>query len=378
MEKRIDFFSSPKCKKLPNGFLQGDAIASRAGVFKYYNADGSLNLELRHPDEVFKADSLETLKMLVITDDHPRDFVSVNNAELQVGFTGENIKVDNDFIITPLTITNAATIKKIEEGKSGLSYGYTCVTVKEDGVYNGVKYTHKQLDIKYNHLSIVDDPRAGDKARIRLDDAAVYIDEDEVLKEVQINNINNQEVKTMSDLKTDEKDLSLQEVIEKNLRLEAENNLLKMKFDESEKKVKTFEQLYLKEKQRKDEVEKQLDPKAIDKLVEKRTDLFIKATALTGLLVDSLSHYSNDEIRRMVLKHDAAESKHAEIDAMQGDYLIGTFDFFCNEKLNSENAQYKRDAAAIVNARHSDYMKHVNNNHLNSVESKFNNSKRGN
>ena len=63
---RFDAAKASKTKINDNGYLETDAIITRTGVFVYKNADGSTNRELRHPDDVFKADSLETLKMIPI------------------------------------------------------------------------------------------------------------------------------------------------------------------------------------------------------------------------------------------------------------------------------------------------------------------------
>ena len=68
---RFDSIKLPKMIKTKEGYLRGEAVVSRAGVFKYRNVDGSVRGELRHPDNIFKIDSLETLKMIPITNDHP-------------------------------------------------------------------------------------------------------------------------------------------------------------------------------------------------------------------------------------------------------------------------------------------------------------------
>jgi len=78
----------PKMLETSEGYLRGEAIVSRAGVFKYRNVDGSIRGELRHPDDVFNNDSLSTLKMIPITIDHPPEFVNASNAhKYQVGYT---------------------------------------------------------------------------------------------------------------------------------------------------------------------------------------------------------------------------------------------------------------------------------------------------
>lgn len=81
--------------------------------------------------------------------------------------------------------------------------GYTVDLIPEEGSYNGQPYNFRQSNIKYNHLSIVDNARAGSEARIALDsfDAEeilieeanmakrkVKIDDDEILMEDNVAN----------------------------------------------------------------------------------------------------------------------------------------------------------------------------------------------
>jgi uncharacterized protein len=70
---RYDTFQIPKVQKTKEGYLRGDAVGSRAGVFVYYNLDGSIRRELRHPDDIFTKTSLDTLKMIPVTLDHPSE-----------------------------------------------------------------------------------------------------------------------------------------------------------------------------------------------------------------------------------------------------------------------------------------------------------------
>jgi uncharacterized protein len=154
------------------GYLRGSAIASRVGVFKYQNPDGTTRLELRHPSEVLKRESLDTLKQIPVTTDHPPVMVNASNAkQYSTGFTGEQWESDNDGnIIINFTVTDKRTVELIKSGQATqLSLGYVQKLVPESGIYNGESYTHKQTNIIYNHLAIVSKARAGDVASIRLD-----------------------------------------------------------------------------------------------------------------------------------------------------------------------------------------------------------------
>ncbi len=178
-EIRIDRVKLGGIKKTSNGFLKGVAPVTRTGVFVYTNMDGTERRELRHPDDVRDAKSLESLKSLPITNDHPSKLVDVENADtVLVGMTGESVEIQDDgFVMSSLTITNKDAIKAINAGKRELSAGYTVTLIPEVGEYNGEKYTHRQTNIDYNHLSLVDQGRAGHMVRLNLDGAFIQCDE---------------------------------------------------------------------------------------------------------------------------------------------------------------------------------------------------------
>lgn len=154
------------------GYLITSAIVTRTGVFTYRNGDGSTRKELRHPDEVFTPDSLESMKLKPITNDHPMDKIvtAQNVSELSIGNIGETIKINSPFVLAKLCIKNAEIIELIRnEEKQELSLGYMVDLVEEPGEFDGEEYTHRQTNIQYNHLALVERGRAGPMARIQLD-----------------------------------------------------------------------------------------------------------------------------------------------------------------------------------------------------------------
>jgi hypothetical protein len=173
-------------EKTPEGYLRGRAVVTRTGVFRYLNADGTERFELRHPDDITRADSLDTLKQIPVTVDHPRELVTADNADtLSVGLTGESVSVDGAHVIAPITITHKSGLDAVQNGIRELSLGYRVDVVEEAGEYNGQRYTHRQKNVKYNHLAIVSQGRAGHMARINLDGAAVLSDPETDHKEAK-------------------------------------------------------------------------------------------------------------------------------------------------------------------------------------------------
>jgi len=171
--KKITRFDQGRIERIfetSEGFLKGDGIVTRTGVFTYVNQDGSLRKELRHPDDVFSLDSLNSLEMIPITNDHPSALVTTDNAkQLSVGTTGENIRPDGKFLVSSVIIRDKGAIEAINNGKRELSLGYTVDLEDAPGEYGGERYDFRQRNIKYNHLAIVIAARAGNKAKLKFD-----------------------------------------------------------------------------------------------------------------------------------------------------------------------------------------------------------------
>jgi hypothetical protein len=160
-----------KAIKLDSGFLKVPAHVTRAGIFQYRRADGTVRRELRHPDEVFKADSLSTFAGIPVTNRHPSELVTSSNVKkYMVGVTADNPKQDGDFVETVVTLMDQKIIDEVEkQGLREVSCGYKCDVVFEPGVYKGEHYDARQTNIRGNHLAIVDRGRAGREVKLRLD-----------------------------------------------------------------------------------------------------------------------------------------------------------------------------------------------------------------
>ncbi len=231
------------------GYIKANAIVTRTGVFLYKNPDGTIRKELRHPDEVLKIDSLDSMKMIPVTNGHPQErLVSAENAKrLAIGYTGETITQDGEFVLSNLLITDLNSVKDVtERNRKELSLGYTVDLIPEEGSYDGQPYNFRQTNIKYNHLSIVDNARAGSEARIALDsfDAEeilieeanmakrkVKIDDDEILME---DNVANQVEQLLARIANLEAERS--RIAEERDRLSAELSSMKNGDDEEEEK----------------------------------------------------------------------------------------------------------------------------------------------
>ena len=151
------------------GFLRAVAPITNIGVFSYLTADGSVRRELRLPEDVFSPESIKSMEGKPLTNDHPNEPVSPDNAkELTVGSVSD-VHSDSYRLYATLTVTDKEAITAVHLGKRALSCGYTCDVEEVSGVWMGVEYDAIQTNIKYNHVALVDNARAGDDARIRFD-----------------------------------------------------------------------------------------------------------------------------------------------------------------------------------------------------------------
>jgi len=289
------------------GFLAGRSIVTNIGVFPYSQMNGDVRWELRPEEEVMHPDSLQSLKAKVLTNDHPKAAVDVDNvSKYQVGFLGSDIFADPYHVSVPITITDKDSIDDVKKGKRAISCGYFADLEFVPGVWGGVPYDAVQRNIRYNHVAIVDRGRAGDAARIRMDSwnssgfsVAVSkeiqknqsLKEDTNMKVVKLDGVEYQaEAEVIKSLnkaneKNDSLDQDLKQLKEDKVKLEAERDTLTAKTDQLETELKGLK-------------EKQLDEKTINDAVEKRLAL---RTAAAELEVELKGDESELDIQKAVI-----------------------------------------------------------------------------
>jgi len=164
--------ASPLSKpvRLPNGFVRAEGYLTRSGIFVYRNAQGKTVRELRPPEEVMHADSLASFGLMPVTNEHPSELLTADNAkQYAVGSVSESVVPEGDKVRAVLMITDASAIEALDAGKSELSCGYTADVVQEAGVWQGQPYDAVQRNIRGNHVALVDAGRAGPTCSIRMD-----------------------------------------------------------------------------------------------------------------------------------------------------------------------------------------------------------------
>ena len=222
----------------PEGWIRDRPIVTRAGIFEYRKADGSVQREFRSEEEVFRADSLASLHGIPITVDHVQGLATKSNITAQVGTVLSPGARESNNVLADVIVHNPDRLGARRE----LSLAYECGIDDTPGEFQGLRYDAVQKNIKYNHLAVVTRGRAGN-ARLRLDadDAASQPTEwetdpmpDPKLVSVRLDEIDYQASPEVANA------LKKAQEAERDLRkrfdgVEAERDTLKSKLEESTK-----------------------------------------------------------------------------------------------------------------------------------------------
>lgn len=160
-------------RETSDGYLICMPRIARTGIQEYLGVEmGKPDMETirvyRPEGEVFSKDALKTLAGKPVTIEHPNDHVNSQNwRDLAVGYIGNDVLRDGEFIRVPLHLMDAEAIKEVRSGRSQLSVGYSAVVEWGDGVTDkGEKYNATQTAIRANHVAITHTARGGPKLRM--------------------------------------------------------------------------------------------------------------------------------------------------------------------------------------------------------------------
>lgn len=158
--------------KTPEGFLIcKDVPIARTGTQQYRGcefggpvADGIYDVQ-RPEAEVFDRAAVASFEGKPVCDEHPEEDVTPDNyGRYMKGVCRDVRRGDGDLsncLVADLVIYDADLINKIEAGKREISCGYDCLwNPTSDSSYD-------QLEIRGNHVAVVDKGRAGHKVAIR-------------------------------------------------------------------------------------------------------------------------------------------------------------------------------------------------------------------
>jgi hypothetical protein len=167
-----------KPRRDSRGFLRVDGHAAKVGVQVYSNGDGTTRRELRLPEDVFAPESLASYEGAQFTDHHPPEMLTPANAKrYAVGSVVGEGRRDGDHVAISAHVIDGDTIARMERGDAReLSVGYVVDLDKTPGVhpvYGPFDATQKSIAV--NHVALVEQARAGESARVRMDGRDVEV-----------------------------------------------------------------------------------------------------------------------------------------------------------------------------------------------------------
>jgi hypothetical protein len=119
----------------------------------------------RPEEEVFSKAALASFEGKPVVDEHPDENVTPDNIGRYIKGTCRDVRRGegalSDCVVADLIIYDKDLIKKIESGKRDISCGYDCLWDPKDDD------TYVQLEIRGNHVAVVEEGRAGHKVSIR-------------------------------------------------------------------------------------------------------------------------------------------------------------------------------------------------------------------
>lgn len=167
---RADSLKMDQTYYTEEGYLVDHPVVTRCGIFEYSDpkAEDGIRRELRLPEEVFSEKSLASYegKPIIIT--HDAGEIDKNNVhDEQIGTILSKGYQDGNKVRCKIVIHNTDALK--ECGLRELSLGYGLNLDETPGTYHGQEYDAIQRDIEVNHLALVGEARAGDRARLNID-----------------------------------------------------------------------------------------------------------------------------------------------------------------------------------------------------------------
>lgn len=338
------------------GFIRAKAVVTRSGVFNYQNPDGTVRRELRHPEDVWDAESIDSMQLIPVTNDHPPErLVTSDNAKrLAIGYTGESIKRDDPYVMANLVITDKDGVDAVmQHGRKELSLGYTVDLDETPGEYNGERYDARQRNIRYNHLAIVDRARAGSEARIALDsqDAVEILNEGVQMNQKKIK-IDNREVMVdestadyIGRLETDLKNL-----YDEKRRVDDEIKMISDKLEKAEVERDSSKDMLSKAEER--IAETNMDSAGFRKAVANRVNLQkVAELHLDSKDLSKLDGLNDLEVKKLIIQ---TCRKTVNLDGKTTAYLEAMYDTIIDEQVrkqvNTDNVNYHKADASGASA----------------------------
>lgn len=168
-----------------NGFMYvKKSPILKSGILEYYGEElgDEVDGEKIQPDKLYKVyipieeieKAKDTFKLKPIQEEHEWLGLDGENAKgLQEGTTGENVYIEDGYLMIDLQFNNLDTIKKIKnDDKKELSASYENKLTKAPP---GAGYDFIATDILANHVALVEKGRCGSDVRVYNNDLSIKI-----------------------------------------------------------------------------------------------------------------------------------------------------------------------------------------------------------
>lgn len=195
--RRVDRSSRIKARRTDEGYLVAPGSKlSGVGVQEYRRKDGSIQRDLRLPEEVFHKDAIASVEQQPVTLGHV--FTDSKNARTHIRGVASNGRQDGDFLAGDLKIFDADTVDQAIDGAQEISLGYLAdlepipggVFRQEGHRFDGTEADFVQRNIRINHVALVHRGRANEgtrdrPVRLRLDESGHVLTDEENTMEME-------------------------------------------------------------------------------------------------------------------------------------------------------------------------------------------------
>jgi len=292
-----------------DGALMAPVTVTSVGVADY---DGVK--KYKDPNELFSKETLDSLRGLVVTNEHPPEFINPDNYKtFDKGDFSEPYVTEDGKIKGTIVIRDRDSIKDVMTGnKKFVSLGYYKKDDPTPGMANGQSYDVVQRNIIANHLALTSSPRLGSDMRVEVDsNGKIILGENKMSKkwivEADGKNVSDQ---TLTLRLKDGTDIQVDSDIHKEIT--AYKDEVKTKEKELAEKKAEIDSLTKKETEKKTEIDSKTENLKIRYEAEQA-----KSKALQSE-IDSLKSSYKDDVKKAAQELIEVEKK-AEIFGVETD-----------------------------------------------------------
>ena len=168
-------------EKTTEGYLRVNVVATAVGLQQYLGselgiADADMVTLYRTPETVFDTETLDSFDAKPVTIGHAGETITAEtHRSFSVGTVlGKGFRGDNKQLLARIQITDAATVKQVEDGElTGVSLGYDMDFEVAAGEYEGNQFQVRTVGpMSINHLTLLPDAMPPRVAEARVLDSS--------------------------------------------------------------------------------------------------------------------------------------------------------------------------------------------------------------